>query len=249
LTENIKSIKTKMTRNMLNKNWGADPDSPKPELWSGDGTVKLTFFLNSLVYDHIDEGEKGMLEFTSVYAYRLGPRNDEGYYKEQLGNKNNQAPGGEFYELIGSQWYKDFPEDKIIVNEKIPKNELGHFILFLKDETFECIATDFHFSYLNSVSEPMEEKYPKGYFRHYLVMFFQTFDTPTIERYEIYNDLYIQMESKKEFNGVKSEIKAIKSNKDMDLFLKFANRIGNVYFKREHLNAMIKTIENYMIDI
>jgi len=94
----------------------------------------------------------------------------------------------------------------------------------------------------------MEEKYPKGYFRHYLVMFFQTFDTPAIERYEIYNDLYIQMESKKEFNGVKSEIKAIKSNNDMDLFLKFANRIGNVYFKREHLNAMIKTIENYKIE-
>jgi hypothetical protein len=234
---------------MLNKNWGADPESPNPELWTGDGTVKLTFCLNSLVYDHTDEGEKGMLEFTSVYAYRLGPLNTEGYYPGQLGDKDNQVSGGEFYELIGSHQNKDFSVDKIIVNEAVPKNELRHFILFLKDATFECIATDFHFSYLNSVSETIEEKYPKGYFRHYLVMFFQTFNTPEIERYEIYNDLYIQMESKKEFSGVKSEIKAIKSNKDMDLFLKFANRIGNVNFKREHLNAMIKTIENYKIDI
>jgi hypothetical protein len=238
-----------MSRNKINTNWGADPDSPKPELWSGDGTVKLTFCLNSLIFDHIEEGDKGMLEFTSVYAYRLGPTNDKAFDSEQLRNINNQAPEDGFYELIDSNRNKDFSIDKMIVNEAISKKELRHFILFFRDQSFECIATGFHFSYLNSVSETMEEKYPKGYFRHYLVMFFQTFDTPAIERYEIYNDLYIQMESKKEFNGVKSEIKAIKSNNDMDLFLKFANRIGNVYFKREHLNAMIKTIENYKIEI
>jgi len=112
-------------------------------------------------------------------------------------------PWGEFYELTDSHWNKDFPDDKIILNDSIDKKGLRHFIFFFKDETFECIATDFSFSYENSISDMLDEKYPKGYLSHYLAMFTSNFDTPSVYNYETYNDLYIQMEGKKEFKEVR----------------------------------------------
>jgi hypothetical protein len=69
-----------MKYNKLNKNWNADPNAPMPTVSASGGDIKLSFFLNSFIYDHIDEDEKGVIEFYNVYAYRLGSTNDEGYF-------------------------------------------------------------------------------------------------------------------------------------------------------------------------
>ncbi len=225
----------------LNKNWNAEPNAPEPCISETDEGIELTFFLNSFLYQHIDDGEKGTLEFFNVYAYRLGTTNDEGQFRFN----NKQLPWGEFYELIDSKWNNDFPNDKVIMNDLTNKKSLRHFIFFMKDKTFECIATDFHFKFNDTISEHLEEKYPKGYLNHYLAMFTANFNTPSIDNYQVYTNLYIQMEGIKEFNNLKTEIKNIRKNNDLNLYLKIINYSEIENFGKEQLNEMIKVIETY----
>ncbi len=229
----------------LNKNWNAEPNTPEPSLSKTENDIKLTFALNPFIFPHIDENDKGALEFVNVYAYRLGPPNNEGYLQRQFRYKNDQLPWGEFYELIDSNWKIDFPEDEIILNDSVSKNKLRHFIFFLRDETFECLATNYEFTFIDTISEKLEEKYPKGYLNHYLAMFASQFDKPTIDNYKVYTDLYIQMESKKEFEDLKTEIKHIQKNNDLKSFVKIANYYGIVNFREDQLNEMISVIEKF----
>ncbi len=236
-----------MKYDQLNKNWNADPNSPMPEVSRMEDGVSLSFYLNAYLYDHIDEEAKGAIEFYNVHKYRLGPTNDEGYYRGQFRYTNKQLPWGEFYELTNSQWQKDFPNDEVMVDDSMNKKKLRHFLFFFKDETFECLANDYSYSYLNSVSDLLYEQYPKGYLSHYLSMFTSNFDAPTTENFKTYIELYIQMESVNELVGVKAEIKTIKENQDLDLFLKLANESEMENFGKDQLNEMIKVIENYKI--
>ncbi|PWD99698.1 hypothetical protein [Marinilabilia rubra] len=228
----------------LNTNWKAEPNSPRPEIMEEEDGIRLTFDLNSLDFEHIDEGEKGTLEFKDVCKYRLGTTEEE-FHKGQFKNSNDQLPLGEFYELKNSKWEKNFPDDEVLINPSVKTKGLRHFILFLKDETFECIAKDFEFSFDHSVANELFGKYPKGYLSHYLGMFVSNFDAPTTNNFKAYTDLYIQMESLKELEGVKGEIKKIKNNNDLPLFLKLANQTGIEGFGMKQLNEMIKVIEGY----
>jgi hypothetical protein len=234
-----------MKHKKLNTNWSADSNASRPEISEEENEIKLTFNLNSSAYEHIDEGEKGTLEFHDVYKYRLGALNDEGYLKGQFRNRNDQLPWGEFYELKNSNWQKNFPDDEVLVNPSVKPKGLRHFILFLEDATFECIAKDYEFNFDHSVAEELYDKYPKGYLSHYLSMFSRTFDTPSTNNFKAYTDLYLQMESLKELKGVQEEIKKIKSNNDLHLFLKLANRSGIETFGLKQLNEMIKVIEGF----
>ncbi len=231
----------------LNINWNADPNSPMPKISRIDDGISIKFYLNSFIYEHIGKEDKGLIKFYNVYKYRLGTTNDEGYFYGQFRYKNDQLPWGEFYQLEDSDWLKDFPDDEIILNDTIDHKELRHFIFFFKDETFECIASDFYFSYLNSISEKVDKKYPKGYLSHYLAMFTSNFNTPSIDNFNTYLDLYIQMEGMDELIGVKDEIKKIKNSNDLGLFLKLANESGIENFGTQQLNELIKVIENYKV--
>ncbi len=232
----------------LNKNWNAEPNAPDPVVSKTDEGIELTFLLNPFVYQHIDDDDTGTLEFFDVYAYRLGSTNDEGYFRGQFRFKNEQLPWGEFYELIDSKWKKDFPDDKVILDDSIKKSKLRHFIFFLRDETFECLALDYHFTFTDKISDELEKKYPKGYLNHYFAMFASQFDKPTLDNYKTYTDLYIQMEGKDEFVDLKKELKIIKTNNDLDSYLKIANYFEIENFGIEQLNEMIKVIETYKID-
>lgn len=117
----------------LNKNWNAEPNAPEVSVSKTDYGLEITFLLNSLIFQHIDVNEKGSLEFHEVYAYRIDPTNDEGYYSGKFRSKNVELPWGEFYELIDSNWKNNFPSDMILLNDSIPKRNLRHFIFFLKD--------------------------------------------------------------------------------------------------------------------
>ena len=234
-----------MKHKNLNTNWKADPDSPEAKVSKVENGIRVSFRLNASGFEHIDEGEKGTLEFQDVNKYRLGAPKDEGALKRQFPNHQDQWPRGEFYELKNSNWQKSFPDDEVLVNPSIKNKGLRHFILFLKDETFECIAKDFEFSFDHSVADELFDKYPKGYLSHYLSMFTTYFDTPSTINFRAYTDLYIQMESFKELEGVREEIKKIKNNNDLHLFLKLANRSGTKGFGLKQLKEMIKVIEGF----
>ena len=241
------NAKKSMEYEKLNINWNADPNSPMPEISKIDDGINIEFYLNSKVYEHIEEEDKGSIEFYNVYKYRLGATNDEGYFNGQFRYKNDQLPWGEFYELKNTDWLKNFPDDEILLNKKLNKKYLRHFVFFFKGETFECIASDFSFSYLNSVSVKLIEKYPEQSFEHYLAMFLSNFNTPTIDNFNTYLSLYLQMEDEDVLADVKEDIKLIKRNNDLHLFLKFINERDVEGFGIQQLNDIIKTVEEYEI--
>lgn len=231
----------------LNKNWNAEPNAPELKISSTENGLELSFLLNSFTYEHIEEGEMGKLTLYEAYAYRLDSTNDEAYLQGRFRYKNDQLPWGEFYEILDSRWDRDFPADKIILNQSVNKKKIRHFIFFLRDCIFECLASDFKFSFIHDTSDILEEKYPKGYLNHYVAMFASVFDKPSVDNFKIYTDLYLQMESKKEFIALKNELANIKKNNDLNLFLKYANDFQLAEFRMKQLNDMIKVIENYKL--
>lgn len=227
----------------LNKNWSSEPSIPLESIERTDDGIEVNFVLNSLPYEYIEEGEKGKLEFYNVYAYRKAASNSEEISKRKIPLKVDQIPLGDFYELLDSKWKTDFPTDKIIVDETKKTSKLRHFIFFLKDATFECLASDYNYTYNIEIDDILETKYPKGYLNHYLALFAANIGKPSKENYRMFTDLYIQLEGKKEFIDLKAELERIKKNDDLFLYLKFANRFDLENFGMTQWKEMIKEIE------
>jgi hypothetical protein len=228
----------------LNRNWNAELNSPDPEISLIDEGIELSFALNHDAFEHIDEGEKGKVVFDQVYAYRLDSTDRDGYLNRAFRFKNDQLPWGEFYELRSTKW-KDFPEDKTVLDQEINKDNLRHFIFFFGNQIFECLAADYRFYFNNGLAELLEKKYPKGYLNHYLSMFASQFDKPSGENFKVYTDLYIQMEGKKEFSDLKNELQKIKKGSDLGLYLKFANSLEIIGFGKKQLDEMVMVIEKF----
>lgn len=229
----------------LNKNWDADLTPSELGILVNENELELTFSLDPVQFAHIDKGDKGILEFHEVYAYRSAAIDKERYLDGQFRFKNNELPWGGFYELPNSSWKTDFPADKVIVNDSLKGTKLKHFVFFLPDQLFECLAEEYSFHFEYAISEAMEEKYPKGYFNHYLAMFSAHFNQLNSDNYKVYTNLYIQLEGKKEFEALKEEIRKIKANKDLDSYVKIANYSEIPNFGRKQLDEMIKVIETY----
>jgi hypothetical protein len=139
--------KTKFVKH--NNGWDAEPNAPMPsvELLEGVPAIKLSFYLNSFIYDDVDEEDKGILEFYNCYQYRIGATNDEGFYRGQCRFYKSGIEWGHFYNIIESTWRKDFPSDKIIVeNTLVDSPNLNHYLFYFRDETFECIAESYNFA-------------------------------------------------------------------------------------------------------
>ena len=219
------------------------PAASKPQITTGENYLELVFELDT-AFPHIDEGEKGTLEFSEPYAYQLTELGRESYLDNAFRFKNDQLPWGGFYELKDSNWKNDFPSDKIVLNDSLKDAKLNHYLFFLPGFIFECLASDYSFQFDQRIVEQLEETYPKGYFNHYLSMFSAHFSQLNADNYRVYTNLYIQLEGKKEFEVLKEELKKIKANKDLDAFVKIANyKILN--FGRKQLDEMIKVIEAY----
>jgi hypothetical protein len=126
----------------LNENWNAQPNAPYPEVRAEGSTVQLRFFLNSYAYPAKD-GELGFLTFTGCKAWRLGSPNDEGWYEGECRYGKLAPKWGEFYELKGPDPLRDQAEDW----RQVPTLASGsrHFLFYLRDETFECLADDWKF--------------------------------------------------------------------------------------------------------
>ena len=130
----------------LNEKWNAEPNAPSPHIEVEGNTLKLTFALNTFQFQQYGETDKGVLTFRGCRQYRLGPPNDEGFYSyNQSRYKKYGVSWGEFYRVQNSDWQQTFPEDRIVVDESNDPTNLNHYLFYLRDATFECIATDYSF--------------------------------------------------------------------------------------------------------
>ena len=126
----------------LNDGWNAEPNDPDEDVLVQGDTATLSFFLNPWAYA-ADESQRGRLVFTGCKRWRLGPTNDEGWYRG-ICRYSGVAPGWcEFYEIEGPDSKMDQPPDWQDVQSDHPGKR--HFLFYMRDRTFECIAADWSF--------------------------------------------------------------------------------------------------------
>lgn len=130
----------------LNDTWNAEPNTPEVKLIVEKTSVSLIFYINTFLFENFKEDQKGILTFKSVHKFSLNNKNDESYYQGKYRYKNSKLPWGEMY-LLDSNWSNDFHENHLIIlpfNKNLINHK--HFIFFLKDNTFECVAESFEFN-------------------------------------------------------------------------------------------------------
>ncbi|TCZ79378.1 hypothetical protein E0485_05820 [Paenibacillus albiflavus] len=137
----------------LNHKWNAEPNSPEPNLKIHKQNLKLRFLMNPYQFPEFDEDDVGILEFYDCYMYRIGPTNDEGFYRGYCRFSSSGVKWGEFYQVEESNWKEDFPEDKVILEDLHNENELKHYLFYFKDETFECIAKGYGLKVIKANSD------------------------------------------------------------------------------------------------
>lgn len=124
--------------------WNAEPNAPETIINVEGDTVTLEFYLNYFVHDQFKEGDRGRITFSNCHKYYFGGPNDEGYVMGQHRYSDAELPFGQLY-VLKTDWKTDFPVNSKILNVNIEPKELHHFIFFLKERTFECVATDYRF--------------------------------------------------------------------------------------------------------
>lgn len=138
-----------MTNTLLTTDWNADPNAPEVELVVEGSSVTLNFFVNCFIYEKFKEGDKAKLTFINCLKYSFNSMNDEGYYMGQYRYKYTDLPWGEFYKL-DTNWETDFPARHTILADITDKSNLNHYIFFFKDNTFECIAENYHLEFYSN---------------------------------------------------------------------------------------------------
>ena len=122
----------------LNDGWNAEPNAPGPNVVEDGDDVVLRFFLNAFQFPEFKEGDLGILRFSDCSRYRLGPTNDEGWYRGQCRFSKRAPAWGEFYLATGDSNLLDAPEDWRYLAP--PRGEVKHFLFYFRDNTFECVA-------------------------------------------------------------------------------------------------------------
>lgn len=128
----------------LNHNWNSAPNGTDVNIIVSGTDLAVSFELNSLQYTEFSCGDIGTLMFHHCMQYRLGSPNLEGFYS--FGESRFKEYGvawGEFYLVEESDWQETF-SDLIAVSHQRPA-EMHHYLFYLRDETFECIASDYDF--------------------------------------------------------------------------------------------------------
>lgn len=127
----------------LNKDWNAQPNAPNEQVTLNGTSLLLTFYLNPWAYEAM-EREVGCLTFAHCSKWRLGGTNDEGWYRGQCRYGKAAPAWGQFYEVFGAEDQRSTGVDWSELTPTSP--EKRHFLFYLRDETFECFAEDWHFT-------------------------------------------------------------------------------------------------------
>jgi hypothetical protein len=123
----------------LNVGWNAEPNAPEPEVETQGRDIILRFYVNPFKFREFAEEELGFLRFVNCERYRLGPTNDEGWYRGQCRFSQIAPKWGEFYEVAGDSKALDGPTDWRVLNTR-GMGEHHHFLFYFRDNTFECVA-------------------------------------------------------------------------------------------------------------
>jgi hypothetical protein len=145
-----------MKYKQLNIGWGAEPNAPEPQIDIDftQGKLSLRFYLNPFMYNEVEEDTKAELLFSDCYMFRLGPTNDEGFYRGQCRFSNSGIKWGEFYQLEETDWKEKFPKDEVIIKGHLMnEDDLKHFLFYFRDNTFECVAKQYEYKNLNEISK------------------------------------------------------------------------------------------------
>ena len=123
----------------LNIGWNAEPNAPEPHVEVQGDDVILRFYVNPFRFKEFKEDELGFLRFVNCERYRVGSTNDEGWYLGQCRFSQIAPEWGEFYEVSGDPEALEGPTDWCLLNIT-SKGERHHFLLYFRDDTFECVA-------------------------------------------------------------------------------------------------------------
>lgn len=123
----------------LNPDWNAEPNAPGERVDLSGQALRLSFDLNPWAF-RAHDGERAELLFADCARWRLGSTNDEGWYRGQCRYSGVAPQWGEYYEITGDDPARDLPDDWI---EIAPLKSIHrHFLFYLRDQTFECMASD-----------------------------------------------------------------------------------------------------------
>ncbi|MCX6928124.1 MAG: hypothetical protein NT154_33675 [Verrucomicrobia bacterium] len=111
----------------LNEEWNAEPNAPEPRVQVAGGDVVVMFLMNPFRFPQFSPEDVGRLRFLSCQRYRLGPANDEGWYRGQCRFSKLAPNWGEFYEVGGDLRLAECPEDWVQVGAApaSPRHFLG----------------------------------------------------------------------------------------------------------------------------
>lgn len=144
--------------NRLNVGWSAEPNVPLPEVATNGSSLELRLLVTSpRQSDDLSEAIK--LTFTDCRHWRLSDVNDEGWYLGQCRYGRLAPAWGHFYEIVGENPLRDQPDDW----QQMPRQGRGdrHFLFYLRDDTFECIAGDWTLAPIGARAH-ISDKSPAG---------------------------------------------------------------------------------------
>ncbi len=129
-----------------NISFEAEPNVAKPHVEILDGNLVLSFVTKKIDIE-------ARIIFTEPLMYRIGSPNDEGFYGYDSDPriKNNSIYSrknfptldfGDFHQVTGVDWKNNLlGEGTEVLDEKYKDKEgFSHYVFFMKDGTFECIA-------------------------------------------------------------------------------------------------------------
>jgi hypothetical protein len=123
----------------LNAGWNAEPNAPAPVAEVQGFDILLRFYLNPFEFKEFEPDELGFLRFVNCERYRLGPTNDEGWYRGLCRFSHVAPKWGEFYEVSSKPEALKGPTDWELLNTRTV-GEQHHFLFYFRDNTFECTA-------------------------------------------------------------------------------------------------------------
>ena len=125
----------------LNPDWNAEPNVPDESISiDEEGKLVLEFFVNPWAYKRYVEGDRIKLIFDKPEKYRLGETNDDGWYSGQCRFGKLAPEWGEFYQIVGVNENIKPAKDWVVLSKNSASN---HYLFYLRDNTFECIANSY----------------------------------------------------------------------------------------------------------
>lgn len=134
----------------------AEPNVAVPHVEMTDEGLILDFAIRGFAANDYGSDSHAKILFTEVIMYRVGDPNDEGFYLfgGYPGRVNDSIYSrkvfpnldfGCFYKVENVNWKKDLLGKVTCILDQNYSEKVGfsHFVFFMKDGTFECVAKDY----------------------------------------------------------------------------------------------------------